>query len=183
MNNRFEYTNAKQQIQKLKSQKLTFTDEPMAEKILKTYGYYNIINGYRDPYIIREYNEKKYFPDVTFEQIFSLFALDHSIRDAVILSMIDLEEHLRAVVADIIAERYGSDHNDYLATNNYRDRRVRNAHFSRNNILKEMRNTAEFSNKQPIKYYRETHNIVPPWILLKGIHFGVLVNFNPYILH
>ena len=177
MINTYDYTTTEQQIQKLKSQLLTFEDENLAKQILQTYGYYNIINGYRDPYIIREYGKKKYSPDVTFEQIFALFSLDHEIRDAVLLSMIDLEEHLRAVVADIIAEDFGSDYNKYLQKNNYRDRAVSNPHFRRNKILDGMKNTAEKSNTQPIKYYREQHGIVPPWILLKGINFGTLVNF------
>lgn len=174
----FEYTTPEQQIKKLISQKLSFEDENQAKLILQTYGYYNIINGYRDPYITREYGEKKYHPDVTFEQIFSLFSLDHSIRDAVVLSMIDLEEHLRAVVADIVAESFGSDHNEYLKTNNYRDRKVKQPHFSRRFILDDLKKIAETSTKQPIKYYRENHKIVPPWILLKGIPFGTLVNFT-----
>ena len=90
MDNVYDYTTTEQQIQKLKSQLLTFENEKLAAQILQTYGYYNIINGYRDPYIIREYGTKKYCPDVTFEQIFALFMLDHEIRDAVLLSMIDL---------------------------------------------------------------------------------------------
>lgn len=177
MDNTYNYTTTEQQIKKLKEQFLTFEDEVLAKQILQTYGYYNIINGYRDPYIIREYEKKKYSSDVTFEQIFALFSLDHEIRDAVLLSMIDLEEHLRAVVADIIAEDFGSDYNQYLQKNNYRDRAVTNPNFRRNKILEGMKKTAQYSNTQPIKYYREQHNIVPPWILLKGINFGTLVNF------
>lgn len=177
MDNMYNYTTTEQQIQKLKSQLLTFENENFAKQILQTYGYYNIINGYRDPYIIREYGKKKYNSDVTFEQIFALFSLDHEIRDAVLLSMIDLEEHLRAVVADIIAEDFGSDFINYLQKNNYRDRNVSNPKFRRNKILDGMIKTAETSNTQPIKYYREQHNIIPPWILLKGINFGTLVNF------
>ena len=177
MDNAYDYTTTEQQIQKLKSQLLSFENEKSAIQILQTYGYYNIINGYRDPYIIREYGTKKYSPDVTFEQIFALFMLDHEIRDAVLLSMIDLEEHLRAVVADIIAEDFGSDYTVYLEKNNYRDRPVTNPRFRRNKILDGMRKTAESSTTQPIKYYREQHGIIPPWILLKGTNFGTLVNF------
>ena len=177
MDNVYDYTTTDQQIQKLKSQLLTFENENVAGTILQTYGYYNIINGYRDPYIIREYGNKKYSPDVTFEQIFALFSLDHEIRDAVLLAMIDFEEHLRAVVADIVAEDFGSDYKQYLNKNNYRDRFVSNPNFRRNKILSGMMNTAENSNTQPIKYYRDQHGVVPPWILLKGINFGTLVNF------
>ena len=181
MNNSFPYTTVEQQIQKLKSQFLTFDNEAQARIHLETYGYYNIINGYRDPYIVREYDKKVYSSNVTFEQIFSLFCLDHNIRDAILLSMIDLEEHLKAITADIIAESFGTEHRSYLSRNNYRDKRVNDPKFSRNNILNGMTNVAQNSIKQPIKYYRETHNIVPPWILFKGIYFGTFVNFIRFL--
>lgn len=175
--NEYKYTTSEEQIKKLKKQKLLFENEENAKLLLDTYGYYNIINGYRDPYIIRDYDSKMYSPGVTFEQLFSLFQFDHSIRNAVLLSMIDLEEHLRALVADIISDSFGSDHNEYLKRNNYRDKRVSDPKFSRNSVLASMEKTATRSHKQPIKYYREEHGIVPPWILMKGIYFGTLVNF------
>lgn len=177
MNNMYDYTTTQQQIQKLKSQLLKIDDEDFAAQMLQRYGYYNIINGYRDPYMVQNYGVKKYCSDVTFDQIFDLFILDHKIRDAILLSMIDLEEHLRAVVADIIAEDFGSDYKTYLDKNNYRDRPVSNPRFRRNLILEGIRKTAESSNTQPIKYYREQHGIIPPWILLKGVNFGTLVNY------
>lgn len=177
MDDSCKYTTTEQQIQKLKSQHLLFENENDAKIILQTYGYYNIINGYRDPYITREYGKKLYNPGVTFEQIFHLFIFDHKIRNAILLSMIDLEEHLRAIVADIISESFGSNHVDYLKNENYRDKAVRDKKFSRNNILSSMRYIAEHSHTQPIKYYRQTKKIIPPWILLKGVYFGTLVNF------
>lgn len=177
MENSFKYTTPEQQLKKLQSQHLRIDDEAAAKNTLNTYGYYNIINGYREPYITREYNKKSYSPDVSFEQIFSLFSFDHHIRDAVLLSMIDLEEHLKAVVANIIAEDFGSDHHLYLKPNNYRDKRVRDSKFCRNNILANMKKTAEESHTQPIRYYRETHGTIPPWILFKGIFFGTFVNY------
>lgn len=173
----FDYTTVEQQIKKLKGQHLIIDDEHKAKIALQTYGYYNIINGYRDPYIVRLYGKKTYSAGVTFGQIFSLFGLDHIIRNAVMNSMVDLEEHLRAVAADIIGESFGSNHDMYLSKNNYRDRKVNNPNFSREKILSNLTKLAYNSHKEPIKYYRETHHIIPPWILLKGTDFATLVNY------
>lgn len=123
----FEYTTSGQQIKKLKGQHLIIEDERGAQIALQTYGYYNIINGYRHPYIIRTYEGKVYCPDTTFGQIFGLFSLDHLIRNAVMNSMVDLEEHLRATVAEVIGGSFGTDYHVYLERNKYRDRRGRNA--------------------------------------------------------
>ena len=177
MDESYQYTTAEQQLQKLKLQKLTILNEEQAKSALETYGYYNIINGYRDPYITRSYGEKIYNSGVTFEQIFALFSLDHNIRDAVMLSMIDFEEHLRAVVSNIIGKDFGIDHNNYLSKNNYRDKPVNDSYFSRNKILNTLYELAEKSKKEPLQYYRNKYKTIPPWILLKGTYFGTLVNY------
>lgn len=175
--NNYKFTTVDEQIKKLKSQKLTIIDESAAKTKLSTYGYYNIINGYRDPYITRLYGEKTYNPGVTFEQIFELFVLDHNLRNAVLLSMIDVEEHLRAIVSNIIGKDFGIDHHQYLYKNNYRDKKVSDPYFRRDRILQTLLDLAEKSNKEPIRYYRKNYGYVPPWILLKGAYFGTLVNY------
>lgn len=179
--NNYVYTTVEEQIEKLKKQQLTIIDKSVAMAKLSTYGYYNIINGYRDPYITRLYGEKRYNPGVTFEQIFALFTLDHNLRNAVLLSMIDIEEHLRAVVANIIGKDFGIDHHQYLKKNNYRDKKVSDSYFRRDRILQTLFDLAEKSNKEPIQYYRNKYGYVPPWILLKGAYFGTLVNYIRFL--
>ena len=171
------YTTIDEQIDKLKSQHLQFVDEENAKSRLQKYGYYNIINGYRDPFIIRQDSTKYYCPGTTFEQIFALFALDHKLRNAVLLSTIDFEEQLKASVAEIIACDFGTTVDEYLNKDNYRDKRVRDPRFSRESILLSMRSLAHKAPFEPIKYYKEQHGLIPPWILMKGVFFGTLVNF------
>ena len=47
-----QYPTPEQQIAKLKSQNLAFGDEKRAELSLSLFGYFNLIKGYRDPYVI-----------------------------------------------------------------------------------------------------------------------------------
>ncbi len=175
MEKKIDYTTPKQQIETLKNKGLLFDNEIAAEKRLKRYGYYNIINSYKEPYQILFNNERKYISGTTFEQIFSMFSLDHNLRNSIMASMLDLEECLRAAVAEIIAHNFGTDHKNYLKFRNYRDRYSKNPKFSLNGILGKLWNNAS-SDKDPIKYYREKYGIVPPWILLKGTYFSTLVN-------
>ena len=170
------YTTPKQQIELLKSKGLLFDDEEQAEKYLEEYGYYNIINGYKTPYIENTRGVNKYIPGTTFEQIFSLFVLDHNLRNSIMAAMLDLEEYLRAATAEVIAHSFGTDHNNYLKWNNYRDRYVTNNKFSLRSILGTLQQNIT-SGKDPIKYYREKYGLVPPWILLKGTYFSTLINF------
>lgn len=174
----FKYISVNSQIEKLKKQGLIISDEAFVYNILSIHGYYNVINGYREPYITVDSQGNKIFkPSVTFEQIYDLFTFDQAIRDSIMISMIDFEDHLKAVTADIIGNAFGVDPKNYLARNNYRDKHVNNPNFSRNEILYSLEKTAKFSSKEPLKYYREKYNLVPPWILFKGTFFATLVNF------
>lgn len=175
------YLTLDQQIEKLKSQKLEFLNENFAREVLQIYGYFNIINGYREPYIFKnDTGLKEYYPGITFEQIFNLFVFDTTIRDGIMASMIDFENYLKATIADIIGSSFSIDHNVYLTRNNYRDKRVSNPRFCRNEILYTLEKTARYSNKEPIKYYRDKYHIIPPWILFKDTYFATIVNLTRF---
>lgn len=169
-----EYSTPEEQLDFLLTKGLVINDIPFALSQLRTYGYYNIINSYKEPYLIP--GTKTFRPGVTFEQIFSLFTLDHNLRNAIMSSMLDLEEHLRAIAADVISESFGNDHHEYLNWKCYRDRSSSQQRFSLNDILETLWKNSN-SGKDPIRYYREKYNAIPPWILFKGTYFSTLINF------
>ena len=176
MNKEITYTTPEEQIERLKSKGLAFGSESFAFTCLKTYGYYNIINSYKEPYINSIDGKKRYNDGVTFEQIFSLFTLDRNLRGSVMTAMLDLEEHLRGAVAEILAKNFGISDKEYLRFDHYSDKRTTKHRFSLDGILESLRKTAQ-SDKDPIAYYRTQYGIVPPWILLKGVYLSTLVNF------
>lgn len=178
----FNYTTSDEQITHLRGKGLIFDNETNAKRNLERYGYYNIINSYRGPYQTIVNGKKEYLSGTTFEQIFSMFTLDHNLRNSIMASMLDLEECLRAATAEVIAKNFGLDHHSYLDFKNFRDRPSTNPKFSLRNILGTL-HTNVHSGKNPIKYYRETYDIVPPWILLKGTYFSTLVNLIKCLKH
>ena len=108
------YATAEEQIEKLKRQGLIVDDSAFAKAELELYGYSNLIKSYRDPYTIVSEGKKIYRSGITFEQVWSLYILDKNLRNAVMASMLDLEEYVKEAAADIIAYKYGTDPNDYL---------------------------------------------------------------------
>lgn len=173
------YTTIEKQIEKLKSQHLIIEDENFARNMLKQCGYSNLIKSYREPYIIRKNEKIFYRSGVTFNQIYSLYILDKNLRNAVIASMLDLEEHIKATTSDIIAQSFGVHHEEYLKFKNYRDKKKRNPKFTLSKILLDMKDALE-SGKNPVAHYRIEHNLVPPWILFRNIYLSTLVNYISY---
>lgn len=173
-----KYTTFEEQVNKVRSQGLLIDDDFLTKKQIQTYGFYNIINGYRDPYInIDSSGNKSYTAGTSFQKIFSLFLLDHNLRSSIMAAMIDLEDHLRTVAAEVVAKNFGIHQEFYLKFSNYRDRSVKDPRFSLKSILKKLNDEVNRSQRGPIKHYRDAYGAVPPWVLFKGIYLSTLVNF------
>ena len=176
MPNNIEYATLGQQIEKLRSQNLIIHDEEAAKKALSIFGYSNLIKSYRTPYMHIVNGKKIYRSGITFEQIESLYFLDKNLRNAVMASMLDLEEHIKEISADIIASAFGTHPDDYLNFRNYQNRRKRQERFTLKGILASLRKTLD-TDKNPIHHYQQEHGIVPPWILFKSVYFTTINNF------
>lgn len=169
------YSPIEHQVEKLKSQGLIISDEDYVKALLSQCGYSNLIKSYRDPYIFSTAMGLKYREGITFEQVASLYFFDRSLRNAVMSSMLDLEEHVKTVAAEVVAKNIGTDHNVYLNKRNYRNKRVRNQHFTLDAILERLKNATQ-SGSDPIHHCMVTRNCVPPWILFNGVYFSTIVN-------
>lgn len=170
------FTTVDEQIELLKSRHLIVDSVDATKSLLVNYGYYSIVNGYKDSYVYLKDDKEFYKDGVTFERIYSLFFLDRSIRNQLMITMLDLEEHLKSVTSYVIGKAFGSNQSDYLKFSNYQNRTVSAKQFSLSEILKTMEKTS-LSNKNPIKHHRDTYRNVPPWVLFKGIYLSTLVNF------
>ncbi len=170
------YSTVEEQIKKLESKHLIIADKSFAYEMLTQYGYYNIINTYKEPYTHTE-DGKEYFNDgITFEQIYSLFVFDHNIRNNIMASMLSLEEILKASVSEILSNAFGTHPDDYLQIQNFSDRNCKRR-FRLRPMLDKFKNTIQTTDKEPIKHYRDDRNCVPPWILMKDVFLTDLVNF------
>lgn len=171
-----DFTTIDEQIRILKSRNLTFVSEETAAKVLQRFGYYNIINGYKDPYVENMNGEERYHDGITFEQVFSLFACDRAIRNRLMDAMLQIEDNLKTALAYTLGECFSADQSLYLKPENFRAGKNRNGIYQRDELLKKF-DKIMHDDAQPIKHYREVHENIPPWILLKGASFGNLVNF------
>ena len=177
------YATVDEQIEKLKKQGLIISNLDFARSELALYGYSNLIKSYRDPYtIMSEECSKKYRSGVTFEQIQSLYILDKNLRNAVMASMLDLEEYVKEAAADVIAYKYGTNQNDYLQYRNYVNKKKRKQRFTLPAILDTLKKTLN-TDKNPIAHYSQKYGVVPPWILFKSVYFSTIVNFINLFKH
>lgn len=175
------FTIIDEQIRILQRRGLIFSDVPKAKRCLKQYGYYEIINGYKDPFLAPAKIET-YQTGATFEQIYSLFLLDKNIQYSVFKAMIDVERNLKAALSYAIAEQYGVNEVAYLNRNNYDSGNIRGRNrdgrdlFDIDITLEKLKMYAK-SEHEPYLHYRMNHHHIPPWILLKEASFGDVYHF------
>ena len=115
-NNEILYSSVEEQIEKLKQQNLIIEDEDFAKKYLEIFGYFNLIKGYRSPYIFTDASGLHYRSGITFNQILSLYMFDKNLRNAVIASMLDLEEHIKKYIDTVSTVVNGEPHQQLLTT-------------------------------------------------------------------
>lgn len=164
------------QIKKLLSQNLIIDDIGYAKYTLELFGYSNLIKSYREPYVIKTDSSIQYRSGVTFGQIHSLYMLDKNLRNSVMSSMQDLEEHIKEAAASVISEAFGTREENYLSYRNYRNKKKRKKRFTLPYILDTMKKTLD-TDKNPIHHYAEKYGNVPPWILFKSVYFSTIINF------
>lgn len=160
---------------------LTINNVEAAKDILQRYGYYEIINGYKTPFLIDPNDDDKgYKETASFEHIFDLYKLDRDIRKDLLESLEYFEQTFKQALAYSVAKLISDDQSRYTATSHYNTgkthhgRHGRGVFNDRDRLLRKF-NKLINSNKQPFKHYREDHHNIPPWIMIKGMTFGEVI--------
>lgn len=170
-----KYHSVEEQVQILRSRGLVIEkeDENKVINILTEFGYYEIINGHKAPFIDpNDPNGKKFVPNTKFSDLYSLFSLDQTLRDAVMQSVEMFELTLRQAIASSWSKTYGTNQNSFLDTKNFRS--PRNNPSKLNRLIGEFAKIVYVQEGEPFKHYRKTHHNITPWILVKALDFGTL---------
>lgn len=167
-----------EQLDILRNRGLDIDNELEARNALSTYGYYEIVNGYKSFLLKRDSTEKQFLENESFSHLLSLYELDKEIRNGVIQATLEVEIALRTAIAYTISERFGAIESSYLRKSNYMRGKKREGsnRYPLHQLFDKLDKILQ-EDLEPYKHYREVHGNIPPWILLKGTTFGNLVNF------
>ncbi|MQS52844.1 Abi family protein [Companilactobacillus mishanensis] len=167
------------QIDLLKHRGLIIDDVEYCESKLKLYGYYEIINGYKQNFLkVPENDETGFKEGTTFKQIYNLFQTDQFIRASTMDLLECFEANLRQSIAYVISDNISVDDTIYTRPHNYKPgsayRYNGDVYHPRDYLLTKMHQSIN-SRTQPFAHYRNKFGNVPPWIMIKGLTFGSLV--------
>lgn len=161
-----EYKNNKELIEHLENKNVIIDDKNIAMNIIDNYSYYSVINTYK--YVFKK-DDKTYFKNVHFDEIYSLYNFDKNIRTIFLKYALEFELKIRGIMGNILAKNYGLK--DYLNKENFDELADEN---DINNLIDSINDEIDKNKgKHPaITHYNQTYDFVPPFVAIKILSFG-----------
>lgn len=143
-----------------------------AKKHLQRIGYYNLINGYNDLFLVAK---DHYKPGTTIEEIVSLYNFDRKLREILLKYILPLETNIKSLVAYYFPKKHPET--NYLTYTNF-DTTKRDANKHITALLADIQRQISSRASDPsICHYLRTYGYVPLWVLNNILTFGTISKF------
>lgn len=166
-------THAEQLEYLIEKKGLTVTDREKALDMLRSFGYFALVDGYKAPFKCPDGD--RYRDGTSLDDIVALFKMDENLRELFFKYIMRVELKLRSLLSYYFTEKHGHRQEEYLRRENYiegssHDRGVFRTVSKLRDLVKE-RGKFDY-----INHYIENYQNVPLWVLVNALSLGVLVN-------
>lgn len=151
-------------LDKLRDKDLILDSDFLSIKILKSRGYYNLINRYKSEFL--KDDNFHFEENVHITDLFYYHRVEDDLRNILFKFTINFEQILKESMAYIISKDIGVETKQYLNFENYRN--YSKAKKITNFISTQMKRCTV----NPTLYYKKEYGDVPPWILLSNLTIG-----------
>lgn len=185
------YSNTNDQIRILRSRGMNIADADNAMRVIDLENYYNLINGYKQPFIDSTYSgsDERYLPGTKFEEIHSLYLFDRELRNLFIRYILELENNVKSILAHDFSGKYG--HENYLKIANF-DTSVKKWEKMTtaqkigavSSLISSLQHeiARQLSKNNPmISHYMLEYGYVPLWVLVNALSLGTISVFYSYL--
>lgn len=154
------------QITILKNRGLIINDPVFARDKIERKGYYNIINAFKTPFL-NSNNPEMYIKNATFEEIYSLYEFDVSLRSLFLKYILIFENEFKSLVVNVIVNKYNSC--PYFSEVIYNSNSKNKSKAYQEKIfelyMKNKRNPM-------VKHFLDKGEMIPLWALINLFDFG-----------
>ena len=161
-----------------------------AGALLMREGYYNIVNGYKAPFLDRtamgSAGEDRYAAGTTLDDMYALFCFDRALREKTFHHTLKAEALVRTACTYHFAEAHRGTE-DYLLQSSYASEdeysRLMRSDYPGNlqKLMQTLFEKARRSTRGPIAHYREQLGAVPIWVLSCDLTFGNMEHFFDFM--
>lgn len=158
-----------QQIEKLvKDKGLIINDLDYAKKLLKRYGYFSLISGYKQPF---KYKSGLYKKNTSINDILALFNFDNKIRSIILNGTLMVENHIKSLISYSFCEINGDEQKEYLDATKYNYIPANQAGI--NELVCRLSVIINDSKKyRYIAHQKQYYNNIPLWAIMKALTLG-----------
>ena len=159
-----------EQVDILKHKGLKISDVRYTKEVLLRENYF-FLNGYRHLFVNKDRTFKE---GTTFEELYSLFLFDRSLRNIIFKYLLVIENNLKSIFSYQLSKKYGYKEKDYLKNNNFTTAPEKQAQL--NDLLRKMKRQIRVNGAQhtATQHYASNYGYIPLWILVKVLSFGII---------
>lgn len=175
------FRDTRTQIGVLKSRGVIIKNKKFAKKIIREVNYYNLINGYKEPFLQTGLTYDKYLPGTTLEEIYALYEFDRKLRIITLEYILEIEKHAKALIAYSFSKAHG--HKDYLNLENFDTIGIKKYGQVCDLLSGLYRKISSNVDKDlSISHYVSGKNYVPLWVLVNSISMSDTSKFYSNML-
>lgn len=175
MNNDKFFLTYNQQMRKLRNDKNIICQGSAHKKILVRAGYFNIVNGYKTPFVSgQDANGNHYYISGTsITQLQSVKKFDDQLRSFLLRYITQVEEETRTLTGYKFDECNNNGAISWYDTNAYSPNKSLQEKMS---VISNAYNELSRSQLDYVKFYMDNHEQIPTWIMIKVVNFSTFID-------
>ena len=174
-----EHKTFNQQLTILRNRGVVVPTNGKPKRFLEQENYYNVINGYKDLFLVKGRNNQPVEPEIYqkgthFNELKALFLFDRELRILLLKYLLIFENSIKTTVAYEFSKKYPRK-NAYLDIANFVDNDPKKVLQQISILTKTIHDKVDRTGA--IKHYIEEHGEVPLWVLVNFLTMGNIANF------
>lgn len=164
-----------QQMRKLRNDKKIKCQGTSDKKILVRAGYFNIVNGYKNPFISGTDKNGKhtYITNTSINQIHAVKKFDDRLRSFLLQYITQVEEEMRTLTGYKFDECNDNGNIPWYDTAAYAPNKSLQDKMS---VISKAYSELSDSRLDYVKFYMDNHKQIPTWIMIKVINFSTFID-------
>lgn len=164
-----------QQMKKLRNDKHIECNGSIHKKILVRAGYFNIVNGYKTPFVSGQdvSGNHIYISGTTISQLQAVKQFDDQLRSFLLKYITQVEEETRTLAGYKFDECNDNGKIPWYDTNAYSPNKSLQDKMS---VISKAYNELSRSQLDYVKFYMDNHKQIPTWIMIKVVNFSTFID-------
>lgn len=140
---------------------------------LVCYGYYNLVTGYKKPFL-KNRNTEDFKNGVSFDNLILLYEFDNSLRTLLFPFLNTIELFIKNIIIHEFASQYGELGYTILSNYNIYNKKSKDKALS---VISFINDHINKSKQDCILHYKKKHGGIPIWVLFTTLTFGTVQQF------